>query len=315
MNELRWDARRGEWVVIAAHRQNRTYHPAECPLCPDALVSRHTERPVDGFDIVVFENRFPPFHSLATKPTPTSERRPAYGRAEVVVFTPEHNGSLGGLPLAHIDALLQAWARRYTALSALDAIEYVFIFENRGDEIGVTLTHPHGQIYGYSFVPPVPARELEVEQAHETATGQCLHCALNEREQSAAQRLVFSTTSVIAYVPFAAHWPYEVHITPIAHRASLLELNEHERWALATGLKEVLQAYDRLFDRPMPYLLSVRQRPTARDARARHLAIELLPALRTGDKLKYRAGSETFMGVFINDVLPEEAAAQLRAVM
>ena len=315
MSELRWDARLGEWVIIAPHRQDRIYHPEGCPLCPTRPGGGLTELPDAEFDIAVFENRFP---SLRLPAEPVSEGpgvAPAAGRCEVVVFTPEHEGSLGALPPERIDALLRVWAHRYEALSRLEGVRYVFIFENRGAEIGVTLSHPHGQIYAYSFVPPNVERELVVEAAHRNTYGGCLHCGLLERELADGQRIVFDDGVVSAYIPFAAHWPYEVQIVPRQHRTSLIELTIAERRSLGTALKSVLQAYDRLFDRPMPYLLAIRQRPIAHDARDAHLRIELLPALRAEDKLKFRAGSETFMGVFINDIWPEQAAASLRSAM
>ena len=333
MSELRWDERLREWVIVAPHRQDRTYHPVSCPLCPDT--EGDTELPTADFEIAVFENRFAPMrtdvplppvlaaadshdgtHALLARAGDARVATESYGRCEVVVYTPEHEGSLGELPLDRVEALLRVWAHRYESLSCIDGVRYVFIFENRGAEIGVTLSHPHGQIYAYPFVPAPAARETAIEADHLARTGHCLHCDIIEAERANASRILIDDGLVAAYVPYAARWSYEVHIAVRNHRASLSEMDARERRSLASALKSVLQAYDRLFGRPMPYLLSVRQRATAGDTHdGAHLRIELLPALRTPDKLKFRAGSETFMGVFINDVQPEDAAANLLKVL
>lgn len=322
MSELRWDVRLREWVIVAPHRQDRTYHPVACPLCPGT--EGFTELPTDDFEIAVFENRFAPMRTEVPHPGVVSgddiaagrEARASYGRCEVVVYTPDHEGSLGDLPVERVEALVRVWSHRYETLSRLDGIGYVFIFENRGEEIGVTLSHPHGQIYAYGFVPPQAAREQAIEAQHVERTGRCLHCDIVDAELADGRRVLVDDGVVTAYVPYAAHWSYEVHIAVRTHRGSLPELDARERRHLAAALKSVLQAYDALFGRPMPYMLSVRQRATLADGHpGAHVRIELLPALRTPDKLKFRAGSETFMGAFINDVEPERAAAELRRVL
>jgi UDPglucose--hexose-1-phosphate uridylyltransferase len=180
----------------------------------------------------------------------------------------------------------------------------------------VTLTHPHGQIYAYPFVPPLAAHELAVARSYRETTGTCLRCHTIAQERKAGVRVLIDDGQVLAYVPFAARWPFEVHIAPLQHCSSLLELQGAQRHALASALKQVLRACDALFDMPMPYMLAVRQLPVVQDRREpAHLCFELCPARRAPDKLKYRAGSETFMGVFINDVVPESAAQRLRALL
>lgn len=335
MSELRWDVRLREWVIVAPHRQDRTYLPVSCPLCPG--VDGDTELPTADFEIAVFENRFASLRTdvplppvLAGGAGGTIEpsfiagvamgsqagATPSYGRCEVVVYTPEHEGSLGSLPVERVEALVRVWAHRYDALSRLHGIRYVFIFENRGEEIGVTLSHPHGQIYAYPFMPPYAAREQAIEADHLAQTNRCLHCDIIESERASGSRMLIDDGMVAAYVPYAAHWSYEVHIAVRNHRTSLSELDARERRGLAAALKSVLQAYDRLFERPMPYMLAVRQRAISGDAHeGAHLRIEILPALRTETKLKFRAGSETFMGAYINDVEPEVAAANLLKVL
>jgi UDPglucose--hexose-1-phosphate uridylyltransferase len=327
-SHLRLDAASDEWVIVAPHRQDRTFHPPEeyCPLCPTGEGEEPTEVPVSGFDLAVFENRFPglvrqhaggdPAPAMEDPSSPLTATAPGRGQAEVVVYTSEHAGSLGGLPPDKVDRLLRVWTHRYAELSARPYIRNVFIFENRGPEIGVTLGHPHGQIYGHPFVPPIPARMLEAEAGHHERTGCCLRCDMLAEELAEEARLVLTSDAVVAHVPFAPRWPYEVHVALRPHRSSLLDVEAGERRELATVLKSVLQTYDRLFARPMPYILAAIQAPTADTAGpGSHLRFEIYPALRGPEKLKYRAGSETAMGVTVTDVLPESAAAELREAL
>ncbi len=295
MGELRFDELRGEWVNYAIHRQERTFLPSEehCPLCPTRPGHPPTEIPLPAFEIAVFENRFPAFEAPR-------------GAAEVVVYTDEHHGSLATLPTERAQALMWVWRHRYAELGARADVEYVLIFENRGVEVGVTLHHPHGQIYAYPFLPPVPAAEL----AADARLGGCAPCALAAREGT---RVVYESAHVLAFVPHAARWPFEAHVVLRAHRASLLACEPAELDALAAALQALTRGYDALFARPFPYVMAVHQAPTGGGAQGRgHLHVELYPPLRTAHKLKYLAGSEQGGGVFIVDTLPEESAAALR---
>ncbi|MCW3057272.1 MAG: galactose-phosphate uridylyltransferase [Solirubrobacterales bacterium] len=313
MSELRFDELRGEHVVYAIHRQDRTFLPSRehCPLDPTRPGGPQTEIPFPAFEIAVFENRFPAFEA-------------PHGAAEVVVYTDEHDGSFGTLAPQRAEALMWVWRHRYMELGARDDIDYVMIFENRGVEVGVTLHHPHGQIYGYPFLPPVPAHELAADER----LGGCAPCALLRGELEDGRRIVYENDSVVAYVPYAARWAYEAHVNLRAHRASLLECEPAELALLARALQALVRGYDALFDRPFPYVMVVHQAPTATPPRESaasstdlgappgagegHLHVEFYPPLRTADKLKYLAGSEQGAGTFISDTLPEESAAALR---
>ena len=299
MSELRFNELRGEQVAYAIHRQDRTFLPdrAHDPLDPTRPGGPPTEIPLETFEIVVFDNRFPAFESPA-------------GAAEVVVYTEQHDASLGGLPIERVEDLMWVWRHRYQELGARPDVEYVYIFENRGVEVGVTLHHPHGQIYGYPFLPPVAALEL----AADARLGGCAPCTLLERERADGRRMLFENEAVSAFVPEAARWPYEAHLVMRAHRPSLLACEPAELRLLAEALLTLVRGYDALFDRPMPYVMAVHQAPTGRAGAGAggHLHLEFYPPLRTADKLKYLAGSEQGAGTFIGDVLPEEAAAALR---
>jgi UDPglucose--hexose-1-phosphate uridylyltransferase len=297
LSELRFDELRGEEVVYAIHRQDRTFLPSRehCPLDPTRPGGPPTEIPFPSFDIAVFDNRFPAFE-------------PPLGAAEVVVYTPDHDGSFGTLEPERAEALMWVWRHRYMELGAREDVDYVMIFENRGVEVGVTLHHPHGQIYGYPFLPPVPARE----QAADRRLGGCAPCTLMRSELDDGRRIIFQNEGVAAYVPYAARWAFEAHVVIREHRASLLDCDPAELRDLAQALQRIARGYDALFERPFPYVMVVHQAPTAADAAGGHLHVEFYPPLRTADKLKYLAGSEQGAGTFISDTLPEESAAMLR---
>ncbi|HTA15179.1 MAG TPA: galactose-1-phosphate uridylyltransferase [Solirubrobacteraceae bacterium] len=301
MSDQRFNELRGEEVVYAIHRQSRTFLPPEghCPLCPtpedlEARDAVETEIPFPAYEIAVFDNRFPAFQA-------------PWGAAEVVVYTDSHHGSLGTLAPERAEALMWVWRHRYRELGARTDVRYVLIFENRGVEVGATLHHPHGQIYGYPFLPPVPKLELAADARLEG----CAPCALLRRELDDGHRVVYENESVVAYVPYAARWPYEAHVVTRLHRSSLLDCELIELRLLAECLQAIVRGYDTLFARPFPYVMVVHQAPT--DGRSQgHLHVEFYPPLRTADKLKYPAGSEQGGGTFIGDTLPEDSAVALR---
>jgi UDPglucose--hexose-1-phosphate uridylyltransferase len=303
VSKVRFNELRGEQVVYAIDRQQRTFlPPAEhCPLCPTLPGGEPTEIPVAAFEIAVFENRFPAFRS-------------PHGAAEVVVYTDVHTGSFGALARSRAQALMWVWRHRYLELGSREDVEYVFVFENRGVQVGVTLHHPHGQIYAYPFLPPVPALELAADER----LGGCAPCALLARELADGRRVVYENEGVVVYVPYAARWAYEAHVVMRAHRPSLLECEPEELDALADGLQALVRGYDALFDaldRPFPYVMAMHQAPTDGRRAHGHLHVEFYPPLRTADKLKYLAGSEQGAGTFISDTLPEESAPALRAAI
>ena len=325
MNQLRWDPALGEWVAYATHRQERTFlPPAEyCPLCPtrnDLEGGFPTEVPRESYDIVVFENRFPSFSPDAMEPeepgTALSPVRPGAGVCEVVLYSDEHDATLAGMSERRIRNLVEVWAERYESLGAREEVDYVFIFENKGEAIGVTLHHPHGQIYGYPFVPPRPAKELESARDHLRDTGRCLHCDLLAEEHADGRRVIHKGEHFSAFVPFTARYPYEVHLYSRRCAPSIADLSAEEREDLARALKRVLRGYDALFGFSLPYMMVMHQAPTDGAAEgyenAAHFHIEFYPPNRTAQKLKYLAGSEAGAGAFVVDTLPEQTAKSLR---
>ncbi len=320
MNQLRWDPTLREWVAYATHRQDRTFlPPAEyCPLCPTKPGGFPTEVPREHYDIVVFENKFPSLSPDAQEPeekgTPLTPTAPGRGVCEVVLYSDDHAATLAGLSERRIRNLIEVWADRYAELGSREEVRYVFIFENKGEAIGVTIHHPHGQIYAYPFVPPRPKKELEAALEHKTHSGRCLHCDLLSQEHEDGRRIVAKGEYFSAFIPFYAHFPFEAHVYSRRCAPSIADLDAAERWDLARVLKRLLVGYDALFGFSLPYMMVMHQSPTDGEdyEGVAHFHVEFYPPNRTADKLKYLAGSETGAGAYVVDVLPEQTAQTLR---
>jgi len=296
--ELRLDALTRQWVVVAGHRQDRPNRPAgDCPFCVGGLEASAP------YTVRAFPNRWP---VLTPGPTlePASGVRvlPARGAAEVILYSSEHDASLASIGVAAAQAVVEVWAERTAALLARPDVAYVLVFENRGAEVGATIDHPHGQLYGFPFVPPVPAREADVAARHG-----CAVCAELRHETAEAARVVARPPGWLAWVPYASGWPYGMLLAPDAHVATLPELTSAQRGGLAGVLVDTLGRYDRLFDAPFPYMLWVHQAPGT------HLHVHLASPRRGADTLRYVAAGEVGSGTLFNPVPPERAAAQLRA--
>jgi UDPglucose--hexose-1-phosphate uridylyltransferase len=318
-SQLRFDRSTGQWVIVAALRQDRTYKPPpdQCPLCPGPT-GLTSEVPAPDYDVVVFENRFPSL-SGAGETTPARAgdgfvSAPAFGRCEVICFSSDHTGSFAELEPVHARLVVEAWRHRTADLIAAPGIEQVFCFENRGEEIGVTLHHPHGQIYGFPFVTPRTARSLSQAQAYAAAGRGNLFDDIVAGEVAAGSRIVSRNEHWTAFVPAAARWPYELLLFP-AHRVpSLPDLGEAAREAFCDIYLDLLRRFDALFGLPLPYIAAWHQAPVSDQFARREfgLHLQLMSIRRAPGKLKYLAGTESGMGVWINDILPEEAAHSLR---
>ena len=279
-----------------------------------------TEVPAPDYDVVTFENRFPSLRPNPPAPAVQSGElypvEPAQGVCEVVLYTSNHNTTLSHEPVEQIYKLVRVWTDRFVELSRLPYVDYVFIFENKGEAIGVTLHHPHGQIYAYPFTPPKIQTELNQSKEHQQSTGRCLYCDILGEEMKDGRRVIARNDSFISFIPFFARWPYEVHIAPTRHLQALPDMTSEEQRSLAEMIKIVIAAYDRVFDISFPYMMVVHGRPSdAGNYEHYHFHIEFYPPLRTATKLKYLAGSETGAGMFINDTLAEEKAAELRRLV
>jgi UDPglucose--hexose-1-phosphate uridylyltransferase len=309
--ELRFDPLTREWVNIVGRRQSRPNLPEQgCPFCVGGL-----EAP-DPYDVRWFSNRWPALApgdpvdlSAPGDSDPTTV--PAVGACEVVLFSPEHGESLSTLSVAQVRKVIDLWAERTTALLARPEVEYVLVFENRGREVGATIDHPHGQIYGYPFVPPAPAREARVAREHG-----CTICAEIETETRTATRVVAQHGDWVAWVPYASGYAYGLRIAPRAHVGTIGALDDRARDDLAAVLIDALGRYDRLWATPdarapFPYLLWFHQSPAAGGAEW-HLHAHVAPPLRAPGVARYVASGEVGSGTLSNPVVPEVAAQALR---
>jgi UDPglucose--hexose-1-phosphate uridylyltransferase len=317
--QLRHDPLAGEWIAVAAHRHTRAFMPPshQCPLCPST--EQNLSEIPDNFDVVVFENKNPAFGALAsTDKIPDlaisadfslGEMRPAVGRCEVVVFSPIHEGSLAQMPVSRVHTVLQALAERTDALYSLPGVKQVFPFENRGQEIGVTLHHPHGQIYSYPYITPKTQRVLEITAGKPNLFDEILSF------ESGSERVILETDSFLAYVPFAARWPMEAHLLPKRAVKNHTELRDDERQELASVYSKLLIAFETVYPTPSPYIAAWHQAPNAPGGQNLRLQLQITSPRRGADKLKYLAGSESAMGAFIADITAETIASQLRQVL
>ena len=318
--EMRLDSLTGDWISIAAARHNRAFLPPahQCPLCP-TTEDNLSEIP-DVFDVAVFENKSPSFgpdlavvddELYAVVPNlALGSTRASIGRCEVVVFSPEHLGSLADQPISRVRTIIDAWADRTDELSALPGVRQVFPFENRGEEIGVTLHHPHGQIYSYPYVTPRTQKLLDSIAAY----GPNLFADTLAYEQ-AGERVLIRGQHFTAYVPFAGRWPIEIHVLPHRHVHNLSQLNDEERDELATTYSRLLKALDTVYETPTPYISAWHQAPLVAGGENVRLQLQITSPRRAADKLKYLAGSESAMGAFIADFPPEKTAEMLRGAL
>ncbi len=313
--ELRFDALTREWVNIVGHRQSRPNLPdTGCPFCVGGL-----EAP-EPYDVRWFTNRWPPYDhgdaiDLAASESHGTRTLAAVGTAEVVLFSPDHDATLATLPTSHVRKIIDLWADRTNALYALDDVEYVLVFENRGAEVGATISHPHGQIYGFGFEPPIPRRETDVARA----AGTCTLCADVAAELRDGERVVYESDTWVAYVPYAAAYSYELRIVARDHIGSFGDVPPAARDGLAAALHDVLGRYARLWpDAPnagaaFPYLLWFHQAARHDDGVA-HLHAHTAPPQRAPGVARFVASGELGGGTLSNPVVPEDAAAALRAV-
>jgi UDPglucose--hexose-1-phosphate uridylyltransferase len=318
--QMRLDSLTSEWVSVAAHRHARAFLPPanQCPLCP--TTDENLSELPDRFDVAVFENKSPSFGPellpavdldfASVEGLELGATRKSVGRCEVVVFSPEHLGSLGALPVERVKTVIDALADRTEHLQSLAGVMQVFPFENRGQEIGVTLHHPHGQIYAYPFVTPRTQKLLSSIERF----GADLFAETLEFE-SASERVLIKSDSFTAYVPFAGRWPIEIHLLPHRHVQHLGQLTEDEKAELASVYRKLLRSLDEIYDSPTPYIAAWHQAPLLQAGKNVRLQLQITSPRRAADKLKYLAGSESAMGAFIADFAPEKTAAQIREAL
>jgi len=330
--EERWHPLREEWVIVAAHRQDRPWsgetvkpengprprYAADCYLCPgNARVSGAVNPQYDG--IFVFDNDHPCVGREAPAPPILAkgiyQNRPAQGVARVVCYSPRHDLSLAQLKISEVEELIAAWQREYADLGKLPEIDHVLIFENKGEVVGVSNPHPHCQIYATNFVFKTIENEARASRRYLDQTGRTLFSDIIAAEQRDGTRIISENETAIAFLPYFARYAYEVFVAPKQTHQSIASLSDAEARDLAAVLKDTVVRFDNVWQMPFPYVMPLHQAPTDDgDYRAFHFHIEFHPPLRRPNLLKYLAGPEIGGGNFLSDTSSEEKAAELRAL-
>lgn len=314
MAELRYNPMTKDWVMIASHRQNRPQMPKDwCPFCPGS------GKVPDAYTVLKYDNDFPALSQNPPVPddvaTDLYKTKEAYGKCEVILYSSNHTATLSDLNVPHIRQIVDLWTERFAALSQDEKIKYIFIFENRGEVVGVTMPHPHGQIYGYSFIPKKLELELASAREHLDETGHCLFCDIIKEEKAFKKRVIIENDDFMTFLPFWSEYPYGVFITSKRHLGALTEMTDSEKDNLASILKQTVGTLDSLFDYTFPYMMCLHQIPVnGEDASdSFHFHIEFFPPMRSKEKQKFNASSETGAWAHCNPTAPEEKAEELRA--
>ncbi|MEM0014997.1 MAG: galactose-1-phosphate uridylyltransferase [Zestosphaera sp.] len=318
LHELRWNPLIKQWVVVSPHRATRPWRPDKgveggvaCPFCPGAPELGHLDR----WKVTVLSNKYPalvpePPHPL--KPVFRAyEAREAQGASLVVVETPEHEGDFHTLSLEHVAEVVETYRSESARLSRLEYVEYVAVFKNKGREVGVSLTHPHSQIYALPFTPPRIQAELNAFEEYRRIGGGCLLCDILDYERRAGARVVYENEQFTALLPYYAMWPYEIHVCPRGHVRSLRDLDASSVRFLADVLRAVTATYTELLGRDAPYIMVFHDHPS-KGSHAYHFHVEFYQPYRDRGRLKYAAGIEQGFWVFTYDGAPEERAEELR---
>ncbi len=284
MSELRWHPYLGQWVVVSTNRQQRPQNPLDwCPFCPG---SGHVP---DAYDVLVYPNDYPAFDPP--------------GACEVVLYSSEHNRLPSELPEERWRAIVDLWAERCAEYERRPGVRYCGVFENQGEAVGVTMPHPHGQLYAFHFLPAF----IEIELAQAAKSAVCPGCDVVRIEALAGPLVIAETSSFCAFAPSFGRYPSETHITARNHRVRLSELASQERAELASLIRLMRRKYDALYEAPMPLMMLVQQ--------STHLRVEFLPLMRSATKLKYAASCESGYGTWLNDTLAAETAERMRAIV
>jgi UDPglucose--hexose-1-phosphate uridylyltransferase len=320
----RFDPFLKEWVIFAPGRAVRpimgqSFVQEEkktwtCPFCPDAP---------EGAGVWVVKqlpNRFASLKEEAALFTDNIHgdfyrESTNYGKCEVILYTQDHNKSFGQLDHANIVALIQLWQERYIALGQFPDLKYAFLFENRGKEIGVSMAHAHGQIYAFAYLPPKIQREFNAVLDYQKTEGKCLGCTVLQAELAAKVRIIDENESFVSFIPYYAHWPFEVHIYAKRHFQAISDCTPKEVEDLAQILKKTVLRYDKLRGdgNIMPYVLGQHNAPYHMEGREHwHFHIEIYTPFRGKDRWKYLAGVELGTNTFINDSNPEDNAKTFR---
>lgn len=318
MAELRWNPLLKDWIMVASNRQSRPQMPKDwCPFCPGS------GKVPDHYDVHRYPNDFPALSGNPPEPDavdtdPLFQVAPSYGKCEVLLYSPDHHGTVAGLSDEHVHKLARMWRQVFDEMRADDKIKYCYIFENRGAAVGVTMPHPHGQAYGYPFLPKKLEQEYEAAREHFAQTGSCLFCELLAAEKKAGRRILFENEHFTVYVPFFSQLTYGAHVCANRHVANIGEMTDAELDSLGETVRAVNGMYDSLFDTLFPYMMCMHNSPinTGDDkavADSYHFHIEFMPPMRSATVQQFQASSESGAGAWCNPNCPEDKALELKA--
>lgn len=315
LTELRFNPLEDRYVMVAGHRQKRPQMPKNtCPFCPGS------GKVPEEYRVYAYPNDFP---ALSMPPRQMTQADhgfyrvlPARGHCEVILYSPDHHGSIARLPDDHLLDLFRLWRERYEYFGGKDEVRYVLIFENKGEIIGVTMPHPHGQLYAFPFVPPRIAVELSHAREFFERTKMNLLDAIRDQEIEDGTRLVFDHDGFVAFVPFFADFPYEVHLHPFGNERSLLDFDEERGLSLMRAIRLMVRTYDNLHGFELPFMMSLHQKPTdGREHTSFRFYVKFTPLHRAPDNIKYSATCETIANAHCNPSYPEERAEELREAL
>lgn len=314
MAELRWHPLIQDWVMIASNRQARPQMPKDfCPFCPKY-------GKVPDYEVMEYDNDFPALSQDPPEPDEGIENeffkvRPSYGKCEVILYSPGHTVTMPELSYDHMKKLVDLWCERFNVMRSDEKIKYVFPFENRGDVVGVTMPHPHGQMYGYPFIPKKLQLETASGKEYLEKTGNCLFCDTLKNELEANKRIIFRNEHFTVYLPFYCEYPYGVYIMANRHVQYITELTEEEKYSLGVTIRDTVGMFDSLFDYRFPYMMCMHNAPVNSGDYSKdyHFHIEFFPPMRSADKQKFNASSETGAWAHCNPTCPEDTSKELRA--
>ena len=315
MAELRYNPLLGDYVMIASHRQARPQMPKNyCPFCPGS------GKVPDNYDVHKYDNDFPALSFEPPYPDAVDNGKlfktaPAIGKCEVILYSPDHTTTLPELPVEHIAKLVALWQERMKDIAENKKIKYIMPFENKGEVVGVTMPHPHGQIYGYSWIPLRVKRKIEMAASYYNVNCRNLFMDMIEQEIEAKVRVIFENEHFICFLPFASEYPYGIMIMPKKQTISITDFSKEESTSLADALKKATSTLDLLFDMKFPYMMCMYSAPVNDGFNYNDIwnyHIEFFPPMRTKEKQKFNASSETGAWAPCNPTSPEEMAAQLR---
>ncbi len=298
--------------MVASHRQARPQLPKDwCPFCPDS------GKVPEGYTVLRYMNDFPALSDNPPEPddvaTSLFRVAPSYGRCEVILYAPEHTKTVPELSDAHVKTLAELWREIFDDLKKDEKIKYIFIFENRGELVGVTMPHPHGQVYGYSYLPRKIETEFASAKEYKEETGRCIYCDALQEELNDSRRIVFANEYFTVYIPFASAQAYGLHVTANRHVTDISKMTADEIEALGVTVRDVAGLYDSLFDKPFPYMMCMHNAPVnSGDVSGFHFHVEFYTVLRSADKQQFAASSETGAGAWCNPTAPEEKAQEMR---